>query len=365
MPIIRPCLFLGGIGKINLCYYKFGWNVRFLITNSHIIILYFFFCRFDSDFKDCKIFTKVLAILQWYEGIPTYAMLYVSPAAEIFKMTIFNLKLYLIFHNINCVYCRESQCSNISILKDLPVHSELQSMCISYLSYLYFTTTAAYAHHNLYKDDDHWEHIGLINKFLKPLKHKYKILLEHILCKSLEKVFSQPKKHALQIHAEVYLLQYFLRTGTKTDRACTLTTLCHSNHEQTATLAIAALDVFLKNLTNEEMKLIQFNDVVDVILKCCSPLYDPLYRLGVCKLLVNNKQIFWNNKNPVISSKCIYISFLSDLRRKTYIVAEGNLCILWHIVFILLEDDDEDVRNTICQLCQNDLAEEDYNYLFM
>uniref|UniRef100_A0A1Y1MLP0 tRNA (32-2'-O)-methyltransferase regulator THADA n=3 Tax=Photinus pyralis TaxID=7054 RepID=A0A1Y1MLP0_PHOPY len=309
-----------------LCGQNVQWitGVYYLETLLHLII------RYDPDFHNIKVFKTIMKIL-WFQEEQEW----IKNVTKKYNERVLVLKLAYILHVRNHSGSLTEADYKEIIEGDLSNYAHLQHMALVYLNYMKFMEPV-YKNYELCLEDDS-EYSVICDHFLKPLSDDSKSFLYSILLSTLWKSIEDNTEN---IHCAIDTL--LLHDLTDLQKA-TVYQLIQNNAKRYMKSSDEEFYCFiLAYLSNNNCNQRgNFGNLIHVFRKCASPIAENSLRLVLSKFLVANRRLFyWTDS----------------------ILQGTDLYQIWEIVFTLLEDDDEDVRNTVCQLSQQNLGADDSNF---
>ncbi|KAK5650107.1 hypothetical protein RI129_001136 [Pyrocoelia pectoralis] len=315
-----------------------GQEVHWLIGMYYLENMLRLIIRYDPNFVNTKVYGYLIQILIWQEQ-----QAWRENVTRKYNEAVFNIKLATILHIRNySKSCTSTIAYERIINADLSKYSSLQHVSLTYLNYIKFTEPA-YKNYGLFSEDDS-EYADVYNLFLKPLSEHTKSFLYTILLNALWKSIEDNTNN---INCELEMLLLHELTNSQKDTVYQLLLqnpnryIMKSPDEEFCCLILAYLSNNIGETNDFVIKILKFDNLVHVLRKWSSPATETSLRLVLSKFLVHNRKLFYYKNNTMQGS---------------------DLYHMWEIVFNLLEDDDEDVRNSICELGQQNLQVEDSRF---
>ncbi|KAF5273033.1 hypothetical protein FQR65_LT04775 [Abscondita terminalis] len=314
-----------------------GQKIHHVSATLYLENVFFLMNRYDSKFINANSIAKIIEVFLYQEQVWNFESHYLKKYNE----HVFNLKLVYILRlkSHHPDLCTSEFYTNV-IDNDLKNRSGILKLCLSYINYIEFTGPD-FQHFNGFEEN--FENSQMCHQFLKPLSNENKLFLYQMLLSFVTELVTDNIESysycidSLLLHklpeTTTDSIRKFLQQGNKFIRC---------NHENYPCLVIAHLYKFINGLSDSQLSSLNFEKYIEVLFKYCTPLSDVSVRLVVANFLTHNKKLFYN---------------VTQFLRTKYVRA------LWEIVFILLEDDHEDVRKTICLLCKESINEESLSFM--
>ncbi|KAK4882973.1 hypothetical protein RN001_006292 [Aquatica leii] len=313
-----------------------GENIHHITATLYLEIVLYCITRYDPKFANMVVFHKIMKILMCQEDNWSCEL----SLAKKYNEFVFTLKLAYILHIRS--YGPETCIANPIVYKsivngDLKNRSGILNLSLCYLNYIEFTSPHL-KDFNLFEEE--FEFSQMCEQFLKPLSYDVKLFLyEFLLDLVIEIVMEDVQSNNYAIDT---LLLHKLPTTTMDSIRHFLSEnnnkYIHKRGDDYGCLVIAHLHKLLSELDDSQLSNVNFDQYLRVLLKFTSPTSDSFTRLAVAKFVVLNKRLFYHLPQ---------------------ILSNDQVRALWEIVFALLEDDDEDVRKSICLLCKDEFQNED------